>query len=168
MASGATPASGGRSRRATPVEINADPEALTVAYTVDYVRTDGSEVSGDVVLRTGLQERAVPDRAGGLSAAEDPETGAGPGTRPVAWWARCCSTSRSTIGLAAWHTSQADPQPGAGALPTVVENAPASVPTTDEYGPVGGVSLVFAGTEVRDGLTGTLEHPWIAVVVPHR
>jgi len=35
---------------ATPVEINADPEALTVAYSVDYVRTDGSEVSGDVVL----------------------------------------------------------------------------------------------------------------------
>ncbi len=35
---------------ATPVEINADPEALTVAYTVDYVRTDGSETSGDVVL----------------------------------------------------------------------------------------------------------------------
>lgn len=35
---------------ATPVEIDADPEAMTVAYTVDYVRTDGSEVSGDVVL----------------------------------------------------------------------------------------------------------------------
>jgi len=35
---------------ATPVEITADPEALTVAYTVDYVRTDGSEVSGETVL----------------------------------------------------------------------------------------------------------------------
>ena len=35
---------------ATPVEITADPEALTVAYSVDYVRTDGSETSGDVVL----------------------------------------------------------------------------------------------------------------------
>lgn len=35
---------------ATPVEINADPEALTVAYTVDYVRTDGSEVTNNVVL----------------------------------------------------------------------------------------------------------------------
>ena len=69
----------------------------------------------------------------------------------------------STIGLAAWHTSRAAPQPGAHALPTVVENAPESVPTTDEYGPVGGVSLVFAGTEIRDGLTGTLEHPWITV-----
>jgi len=69
----------------------------------------------------------------------------------------------STVGLGAWHASQAAPQPGAGALPTVVENAPPSVPTTDEYGPVGGVSLVFAGTAVLDGLVGTLEHPWIAV-----
>ena len=32
------------------VDVSADPEALTVAYTVDYVRTDGSETSGDVVL----------------------------------------------------------------------------------------------------------------------
>lgn len=69
----------------------------------------------------------------------------------------------STVGLAAWQTSRAEPQPGPGALPSVVENAPPSVPTTDDYGPVGGVSLVFAGTEVRDGLTGTLENPWIAV-----
>ncbi len=35
---------------ATPGEINADPEALTVSYSVDYVRTDGSEASGNVVL----------------------------------------------------------------------------------------------------------------------
>jgi len=69
----------------------------------------------------------------------------------------------STVGLAAWNASQAAPQPGAGALPTVVENAPPSVPTTDEHGPVGAVSLVFAGTEVRDGLVGSLEHPWITV-----
>lgn len=69
----------------------------------------------------------------------------------------------TTAGLAAWKTSQAAPEAGAGALPTVVENAPASVPTTSEYGPVGGASMVFAGTEVRDGLAGTLEHPWIAV-----
>ncbi len=32
------------------VDITADPEALTVAYTVDYVRTDGSETSDDVTL----------------------------------------------------------------------------------------------------------------------
>lgn len=69
----------------------------------------------------------------------------------------------ATVGLAAWHTSRAAPLPGAGALPSVVENAPPSVPTTGDYGPIGGVSLVFAGTEVRDGLTGDLEHPWIAV-----
>ena len=41
---------------ATPVEINADPEALTVAYTVDYVRTDGSETSGNVVLGLVFKE----------------------------------------------------------------------------------------------------------------
>lgn len=32
------------------VDVSADPEALTVAYTVDYVKTDGSEISSDVVL----------------------------------------------------------------------------------------------------------------------
>lgn len=69
----------------------------------------------------------------------------------------------STVGLAAWNSSRADPVAGSGALPTVVENAPDSVPTTSEYGPPGGVALVFAGTEVRDGLFGALEHPWIAV-----
>ena len=35
---------------ATLVEIDADPEAMTVAYRVDYVKTDGSEAPGDVVL----------------------------------------------------------------------------------------------------------------------
>lgn len=35
---------------ATPVKIDANTEAMTVAYTVDYVRADGSEVTGDVVL----------------------------------------------------------------------------------------------------------------------
>ncbi|MGZ5399121.1 MAG: hypothetical protein ACXWDL_07830 [Nocardioides sp.] len=69
----------------------------------------------------------------------------------------------STVGLAAWNSSRAAPQPGPGALPTVVENAPPSVPTTDHNGPIGGISLVFAGTDVRDGLRGRLEHPWIAV-----
>ncbi|GAA1479025.1 hypothetical protein GCM10009623_34710 [Nocardioides aestuarii] len=32
------------------VDVSADPESMTVAYTVDYVKTDGSETSGDVVL----------------------------------------------------------------------------------------------------------------------
>ena len=38
------------------LEIDADPEAMTVAYTVDYVRTDGSEASGDVVLGLVYQD----------------------------------------------------------------------------------------------------------------
>ena len=69
----------------------------------------------------------------------------------------------ATEGLVAWNSSRAEPQGGVGALPSVVENAPPSVPTTDEYGPLGAVSLVFAGTEVRDGLFGSLDDPWIAV-----
>ena len=69
----------------------------------------------------------------------------------------------ATAGLAAWNSSRSAPQSGVGALPTVVENAPPSVPTTDEYGPPGAVSLVFAGNNVRDGLTGTLANPWITV-----
>ena len=36
---------------ATPVEINADPEALTVEYTVDYTRQDGSQATDTVVLQ---------------------------------------------------------------------------------------------------------------------
>jgi len=35
---------------ATPGEINADPDTLTVSYSVDYVRTDGTEAAGNVVL----------------------------------------------------------------------------------------------------------------------
>lgn len=69
----------------------------------------------------------------------------------------------STVGLAAWNTSRTEPVAGAGVLPTFVENAPSSMPTTAEYGPPGGVALVFAGTEVRDGLLGEVEHPWITV-----
>lgn len=69
----------------------------------------------------------------------------------------------STRGVAAWNTSRADPVAGAGGLPAVVENAPSSVSTTADYGPPGGVAMVFAGTEVRDGLLGEVEHPWITV-----
>jgi hypothetical protein len=36
---------------AEPVEIAADPQALTVAYTVDYVAENGEETTDDVVLR---------------------------------------------------------------------------------------------------------------------
>lgn len=69
----------------------------------------------------------------------------------------------STAGLAAWHASRSAPQSGVGFLPTVIENAPATVPTTDVYGPPGSVSLVYAGTEVDQGLTGHLDQPWIAI-----
>ena len=69
----------------------------------------------------------------------------------------------ATVGLAAWNSSRSAPQSGVGALPAVVENVPPSVPTTDEYGPPGAVSLVFAGNDVRDGLTGTLDNPWVTV-----
>lgn len=69
----------------------------------------------------------------------------------------------STAGLAAWHASRSVPEAGVGYLPTVIENAPPSVPTTDIYGPPGSVAVVYAGTEVERGLTGTLDQPWIAI-----
>lgn len=70
----------------------------------------------------------------------------------------------STAGFAAWTESRRSaPSDGVGYLPTVVENAPATVPTTDVYGPPGTVSVVYAGTEVDAGLTGTLDEPWIAI-----
>ena len=47
----------------------------------------------------------------------------------------------STEGLAAWHASRSAPQSGTGWLPTVIENAPPTVPTTDVYGPPGSVAV---------------------------
>ena len=41
---------------AEPVEVNADPQAMTVAYTVDYVAENGEETSDDVVLRLVYQD----------------------------------------------------------------------------------------------------------------
>lgn len=52
---------------------------------------------------------------------------------------------------------------GTGAVPEQVYNAPDTVPTTSEYGAVGAVSMVFAGTDVLTGLTGELANPWIVV-----
>lgn len=69
----------------------------------------------------------------------------------------------STEGLAAWHASRSAPQSGVGYLPSVIENAPPTVPTTDVYGPPGSVAVVYAGTEVERGLTDTLDQPWIAI-----
>jgi hypothetical protein len=36
---------------ATPHDINADPDAMTVSYAVDYVRTDGSTTTDQVTLQ---------------------------------------------------------------------------------------------------------------------
>ena len=69
----------------------------------------------------------------------------------------------ATWGLSAWHRSQAVPSAGAPALPTAVDNAPPSVATTDAYGPLGTVSMVYAGTDVREGLFGSVENPWLAI-----
>ncbi|HET7328125.1 MAG TPA: hypothetical protein VFJ14_12665 [Nocardioidaceae bacterium] len=82
------------------------------------------------------------------------------------WVARELRTSPDTATVAG------------GSVPEHVYNAPDTVPTTSTYGPVGAVSLVFAGNDVLTGLTGHLADPWIAVSsqtgdyralsVPHR
>lgn len=69
----------------------------------------------------------------------------------------------STLGMQALRSSTARVPTTPGTVPDFVYNAPETVPTTAEFGPVGPVSLVFAGTDVRTGLTGTLDNPWIAV-----
>ena len=69
----------------------------------------------------------------------------------------------STYGVAAWHASRTSVEAGVGTLPALIENAPDTVPTTDEYGPLGSVSVVFAGTDVRRGLFGSVDDPWIAM-----
>lgn len=70
----------------------------------------------------------------------------------------------ATAGVAAWHRQQDAAAPGVrGYLPGVIENAPSSLPTTGEYGPPGQVAVVYAGTDVDDGLTGSVDRPWITV-----
>jgi len=69
----------------------------------------------------------------------------------------------STVGVERWLGSTGEATSGAGAVPEMLYNAPDSVPTTAAYGPVGAVSVVFAGTDVLTGLSGTLANPWIAV-----
>lgn len=70
----------------------------------------------------------------------------------------------TTAGLAAWHRHDTRvPANSRGYLPTVIENAPASVPTTDTHGPSGPVAVVWAGTDVERGLTGSVSRPWLAV-----
>lgn len=68
-----------------------------------------------------------------------------------------------TTGWAAWQSSRARAASGIGAMPQAVGNAPESVATTDHYGPAGPYSVVFAGTEVRDGLLSEVADPWIGI-----
>lgn len=69
----------------------------------------------------------------------------------------------ATIGMRELRTSAVDTTPAGGSVPEFIYNAPDTVPTTAEYGPVGPVSAVFAGTDVITGLSGELENPWIAI-----
>ena len=68
-----------------------------------------------------------------------------------------------TEGMQALRGSDAVPATGPGNVPEFIYEAPNTVPTTADYGPVGPVAVVFAGTEVLTGLTGRLENPWVAV-----
>ena len=69
----------------------------------------------------------------------------------------------STWGWAAVQGSRLPASEQVGTLPSVVETPPPSVATTDTYGPIGSVSMVFAGTDVDDGLFGKVDPAWIAV-----
>lgn len=69
----------------------------------------------------------------------------------------------STWGWAALQGSASGAETEVGTLPAVVEQPPPSVGTTAEYGPIGSVSMVFAGTEVETGLFGELDPVWLAV-----
>jgi hypothetical protein len=69
----------------------------------------------------------------------------------------------TTTGWAALQDTRSVTSSGVGTLPDAVERAPASVATTEEYGPLGPVSLVYAGTHVASGLFGELDPAWLAV-----
>jgi hypothetical protein len=67
-----------------------------------------------------------------------------------------------TEGVAALRSSEPD---GAtvGEVPAFVYAPRDTAPTTADYGPVGPVALVLAVPSVREGLTGRMENPWVAV-----
>lgn len=69
----------------------------------------------------------------------------------------------STRGWAALQDSRPTPSSAIGTLPAVVTRVPASVATTAEYGPLGTISMVYAGTDVRLGLFDSLEPVWLVV-----
>jgi hypothetical protein len=67
-----------------------------------------------------------------------------------------------TEGVAALRSSEPEVA-GPGEVPEFVYTPRDTVPTTDDYGPVGPVALVLAVPSVREGLTGRMENPWVAV-----
>jgi hypothetical protein len=67
-----------------------------------------------------------------------------------------------TEGVAALRSSEPE-DVGVGEIPEFVYAPADTVPTTDAYGPVGPVALVFAVPSVREGLTGRVENPWVAI-----
>ena len=69
----------------------------------------------------------------------------------------------ATVGLRAVSSSSVSATTTPGSVPEFVYDPPDTVPTTQAYGPVGPVSMVFAGKHVRVGLTGSMKRPWIAV-----
>lgn len=69
----------------------------------------------------------------------------------------------STAGVRALRSSEVSTTTAPGAVPDFIYRATETVPTTDGYGPVGPISVVFAGTDVRTGLAGEMDNPWIAV-----
>ena len=69
----------------------------------------------------------------------------------------------STAGMRALRSDEAGAAGSAAKLPEFAYAPPETVPTTADYGPVGPVSLVFAGSKVVTGLTTKMENPWIAV-----
>lgn len=69
----------------------------------------------------------------------------------------------STSGMRALRSHEAVASSSTGHVPELAYAPPESVPTTADYGPVGPVSLVFAGSKVVTGLATRMENPWIAV-----
>ncbi len=69
----------------------------------------------------------------------------------------------STWGLSAVSRSRTPSDTGASVLPSAVENAPPSLGTTEQHGPLGEVSMVYAGTDVEAGLLSEVERPWVAI-----
>ena len=69
----------------------------------------------------------------------------------------------ATVGVRAMRSTEPTASTGPGHVPEFVYSPPETVPTTGGYGPVGPVSMVFAGTKVVTGFSHEVDNPWIAV-----